>query len=173
MELVEYIKLVRRWLWLILLCGFIAGSLAFVTRTNQPRIFEASVKVIIGNITLAPDPNTAQIQVAINLTRTYTEIVNTTAVLNATIEALGLTISENQLRNLISTSTIPNTSIIVLTVRYTDPVLAADIANELAQQLIDQSPSNLTSVQETHLQSAQEQIDAVRAVIGSLRQRKD
>jgi polysaccharide biosynthesis transport protein len=171
MELTEYIKIIRRWLWFILLSAFVVGSLVFITRTNQPRVFESSVKIIIGNITLNQDPNSAQIQVAFNLTRTYTEIINTSNVLNATIQALGLTLSEDELREMITTSTIPNTSIIAVTIRYTDPVLTADIANELAQQLIDQSPSNLTTVQETQLRIAQEQIAALTSSLEALRQR--
>jgi capsular exopolysaccharide synthesis family protein len=171
MELAEYINIVRRWLWLILLAAFVTGSAAFIIRSNQPRIYEASTKIIVGNITTTPDPDSGQIRAAFDLTRTYSEIVNTFDVLNATINALDLPVSEGELRRAITTSTIPNTSLLTITVRYGDPILVADIANEVARQLILQSPSNLTPQQEAQVEISQEQIDALVIELQSLRQR--
>jgi capsular polysaccharide biosynthesis protein len=61
--------------------------------------------------------------------------------------------------------------LINITVQYGDPVLAADIANELANQLILQSPTNLTAQQQTQLEIANEQITALSQELDTLRNR--
>ncbi|HRL13996.1 MAG TPA: polysaccharide biosynthesis tyrosine autokinase [Aggregatilineales bacterium] len=171
MELVQYIAIVRRWLWFILLSAFIAGSVAFIVRSNQPRVYQATTRLVIGSYTTSPNPDAGEIRVAFDLTRTYAELVRTFNILNATVQALNLPISPNALASSVSTNTITNTSLINITVQYGDPVLAADIANELANQLIRQSPTNLTQQQLTQLEIANEQIAALTRELDTLRSR--
>jgi non-specific protein-tyrosine kinase len=62
------------------------------------------------------------------------------------------------LRRLISTRILTGTSLLVITVSFADPVLAADIANSLAEQLILQSPTNLTPDQQAQIDFANARI---------------
>jgi capsular exopolysaccharide synthesis family protein len=82
-------------------------------------------------------------------------------VLKAVIDALNLPLSEGALRGTISTRTIAGTSMLVISVTYEDPILATDIANELASQLILKSPSNLTLEQEAQIEIANNQINTL------------
>jgi capsular exopolysaccharide synthesis family protein len=74
------------------------------------------------------------------------------------VEAGNFPISAAQLGSLLSTRVIPDTSLLQLTITYTDPVLAADMANELARQLIANSPSYLTPEQQAQIDLANAEI---------------
>ncbi|MCZ7546954.1 MAG: hypothetical protein M5R40_27075 [Anaerolineae bacterium] len=60
---------------------------------------------------------------------------------------------------------ISGTSLLVLSVTYTDPVLAADMANAVAQALIAKSPTNLTPEQQEQRDSANAEIEDLKAQI--------
>jgi non-specific protein-tyrosine kinase len=115
------------------------------------------------------------ISTAEQLAGTYATLSKTTPVLDAVIKTLQLKMSPAALASTIQTRIIIGTTMLQFTVTYTDPVVAADIANTLAQQLIDQSPSHLTKDQEdqlTLLQSeilkAEDQIQTYRSEINTI-----
>lgn len=62
MELVQYIRLFKRWFWVILLGAFVAGSVSFITQTTQPPQYRAQVLIAIGSFIQSPNPNTAEIR---------------------------------------------------------------------------------------------------------------
>jgi capsular exopolysaccharide synthesis family protein len=161
MELIQYLRLFKRWLWLILLAAFIAGGIAFIIASSDPPIYRSEVTMSIGSALDNPNPDYLSMQTGINLTKTYVEIVTTYNVLQSTADALNLSISPDALRSLISTEQVEDTSLFRIRVTYTDPVLAADIANTLAEQLILSSPTNLTREQLEQINFVQAQIDAL------------
>lgn len=169
MELIQYIRLFRRWAWLLLLAAFIGGSVSFISRSTATPLYRSEVKIAIGSFLQSPNPDSGEIRLGQDLAQTYAEIVRTHDLLQSTITALNLPLSPGGLRNTINTRIIPNTSLLVVAVTYTDPVLAADIANELARQLILESPTNLTSEQQAQIDIANAQIQALRQELDGLR----
>ncbi|MBZ0292116.1 MAG: polysaccharide biosynthesis tyrosine autokinase [Anaerolineae bacterium] len=161
MELIQYIRLFRRWLWLILLLTFVAGGISFIVATSRPAVYEAQTTIAIGRFIESPNPDTAEIRTGIELAQTYTQLVKTYDVLQGTVDTLDLPLTADELQEIVETRILSGTSLIVISVLYTDPVLAADIANEIAQQLILQSPTNLTQEQEEQISFANNQIDAL------------
>lgn len=151
MELTQYIRLVRKWAWLIILAAFVAAGIAFVINIRRPPVYQAQTTLSIGRFIEAPNPNSADIRTGIDLAQTYAQLVTTFDVLQEAIDDLDLPITTDQLRSRITTRIITGTSLLVVTVTYDDPVLAADITNALAQQLIAQSPTNLTADQQTQV----------------------
>lgn len=158
MELLEYIRIFRRWVWLIFLVAFVAGGTGFITRSSQQPLYQAQTQIIIGSILQNPNPDTSDIRAPVDLTATYSQIIRTDTIMQATINALNLPLSVRELKAIISTRTVTDTSLLVVTVTYADPILAADIANELAHQLIVKSPSNLTPEQAAQIDIANTQI---------------
>ena len=158
MEFTEYIRIFRKWIWLILLCGFVGGGISFIINTGQPPVYAASTTIAIGQYINDPNPNTTAIYTGLSLVETYAELVGTNDVLQGTIDALNLPLTPEGLRNLFDTKIVQGTSLLVVTVHYTDPILVADIANTLAQQLISRSPTNLTTNQQVQVDYANAQI---------------
>ena len=144
MELTEYIRLFRKWLWLLLVFAFIGGGVSFIANTGRPPEYTASATVSIGRFIDAPNPNTADIQTGIGLAQTYAQLIRTRDVLQGTIDTLNASLTSDQLARLFTTNILTGTSLLVINVTYNDPVLTADLANTLAEQLILRSPTNLT-----------------------------
>lgn len=161
MEFAQYIRLFRKWLWLIIVAAFIGGGLSFVINSGQPSVYRANTIISIGRFIESRNPNQSDIRVGIELAQTYAQLVRTTTVLESTIQALSLPLDVQSLNRLIQTEILTGTSLLVVNVTYTDAILAADIANNLAEQLIQQSPSNLTREQEAQINFASQQIDAL------------
>lgn len=161
MELDRYIRIFRKWWWLIVLVGVLAGLVGYVYRANQPPNYEASSMVMIGNVLQTANPDANDFRVGLDLVQTYAELAKTNRILSLTIDALDLPMGTNQLSNLITVTPRGGTSIIVLTVTYSDPVIAAAIANQLAQELVANSPTNLTDAQNQQAQLIESQIAAL------------
>jgi polysaccharide biosynthesis transport protein len=169
MELVQYIRLVRRWLWLLILAGFIGGSVSFISRVSQAQLYRAQTLIQIGGFIQAQNPNQSEIYTGIALTETYAQLVRTQNVLDATVTALDAPLDPDDLDGLLETRILPSTALLQLSITYTDPILTADLANELAQQLILASPSNLTPEQLAQVDLLNEQITSLTQEITDLR----
>lgn len=151
MELANYFKIARRWLWLIILVAVVAGSIVFIVARSRPTEFRSSVTLQFGNYLGLSDPNPSMIQAAAALSQSYITILRSTTVLALVIQKLNLPISPEALSRSFETRVISETSFLVLTVTYTDPALSAEIAESLALALIENSPSDLTTDQQKEL----------------------
>lgn len=165
MEVTYYLRLLRRWLWLILLAVVIGGGIAFIINTRRPPEYEAQTTVAIGRFIEAPNPNAADIRTGIDLAQTYAQLVRTYDVLQGVITSLDLSMTADDLQERVSTRILTGTSLLVISVSYDDPVLVADIANGLAQQLILQSPTNLTAEQQQQISFLNTQIQELNTQI--------
>lgn len=169
MELVQYIRLVRRWLWLLILAGFIGGSVSFISRVTQAQLYQAQTLIQIGGFIQAQNPNQSEIYTGIALTETYAQLVRTQNVLEATVNSLGIPLEPDALNGLLDTRILPSTALLQLSITYTDPILSADLANALAEQLILASPTNLTPEQLAQVDLLNEQITSLTLEITDLR----
>lgn len=169
MELVQYIRLVRRWLWLLILAGFIGGSISFISRVSQAQLYQAQTLIQIGGFIQAQNPNQSEIYTGIALTETYAQLVRTQNVLEATVTALDAPLEPDDLDDILETRILPDTALLRLSITYTDPILSADLANELAAQLILASPTNLTPEQLAQVDLLNEQITSLTQEITDLR----
>ena len=71
------------------------------------------------------------------LVSTYGELIKTRVVSEKVISNLGLSLSYNTFRSKVNVSLVKDTEIIGITVTDTDPLLAAEIANETAAVFMD------------------------------------
>ncbi|MEZ4671518.1 MAG: polysaccharide biosynthesis tyrosine autokinase [Anaerolineae bacterium] len=165
MELVQYLRLLKKWWWLIIIMVFIGGGISFIINTGRPPVYQAQTTIAIGRFIESPNPDSSQIRTGIELAQTYAQLVKTYDVLQGTIDVLNLSLNVDQLERLIAVRILTGTSLLVVQVTYTDPVLVADIANGLADQLVRQSPSNLTAEEEAQIAFANTQIEALNTQI--------
>jgi len=152
MELVTYFRLFRKWFWLLFLGAFLAGGAAFLRANQQPNLYQSSVTIQVGTAIIDPNPDISGMYTAEQLAQNYVVLARSYDVSEAAVEAGDFPLTPDGLRGSISASVIEGTAMMVLTVTYTDPILAADMANEVATQLIAKSPSNLTPEQEEQIE---------------------
>lgn len=163
MEFLQYIRLVRKWLWLIAVAAFVAGGAAYVTNAQRPDLYTAQATLIIGQYLDDPNPTAGVINTAAYLVQTYARLATSFELLSRVAENLNADLTADQLRGLVRTRSDEGTNLLYISVTYTDPFLAADIANGVAQQLRLQSPSNLTPDVQAQIQFAREQLSALES----------
>lgn len=130
-DLVELFFEFLRHIWTIL-CVTIAGALIAGIITMfviTPMYTSTSQLYIISNSSLV---DLSSLQMSTSLTADYEEMIKTRPVVEQVIENLNLKTSYKELLSHITISNEANTRIIKITVEYDDPVVAKDIANELA-----------------------------------------
>ncbi len=169
MDISHLIRVLRSWLWLILVAAFVGGGIAFILTSRQVPIYYAQTTISIGQAYQDPNPSQTQLYVGQDLVATYQHLVQTRDVLQGVVDQLKLDMTTTQLQTLISTSAVADTSLIQITVQYTDPILAADIANGVANQLIAHSPTNLTDAQQKQIDLANQQIQSLTQEIAQER----
>jgi capsular exopolysaccharide synthesis family protein len=163
MELSGYLRLIRRWLWLFIAAAIVAGSAAFVVVRTQPPVYQATTLLQLGNYLGLTDPSPNMIQAAAALSQSYITLLKTRPILQAVIDKLKLPFDAETLASLFIGQITSGTSFLTLTVSYSDPVLAAEVANELAAQLIANSPTELTRDQQEQARILQVEIQAAQA----------
>jgi polysaccharide biosynthesis transport protein len=143
MDLNAYIRMFRRWLWLIGAVGLVSGIAGFLYGTLQPDVYEASVLISVGGYIQSPDPAPQEVTAGVELAQNYAILATTHDVLQSAVDATGFpqTVAELQ-QDAVSVYVIEETSVLRLGVKYTDPYLATALANELARQLILISPTD-------------------------------
>lgn len=175
MELRQYLAVLRKWLWLIALVSIVAGAAAYYATSQMPRLYQATAKVMVGESYQKANPTAGDIATGTVLAETYIQLVDTTAVLSAAREQLGINLSVGELRGAVSANTIQRTQFLEVRATDTDPKRAAAIANAVSNQLILLGPSSsnadLVKQREfvrSQIAELETKINAAEAEIGQL-----
>ena len=136
MELRQYFNTLRKWLWLILLSTAVATVASFLTTRQQPPIYSSKTTLIVGSTIENPNPSGNDVWLGQQLAQTYAELAKRDAIRQAAMQALGL----SQLPQY-SVTLVPNTQLLEINVVGANPERVQAVAQEVARQLIEQSPS--------------------------------
>lgn len=174
MELKQYIDIVRRWLWLPVICAVIAGVTAFLISHSMTPTYEATTTLLATvDAPLAnPSQNYDALLASQILAKTYGDLLNKQPVLDSVIANLKLDTDSQSLAKRIRITAGANTQVILLTAEDSDAQRAADIANEVARVFAvnvrgDQAERFAATKRglEEQLQSAQADIDRTQAAV--------
>jgi non-specific protein-tyrosine kinase len=165
MELRQYMSVVWKWLWLILLGTTVATGLSYYTSRTMPRIYQASTTVMVGQSLRSTNPSTQDLWTSGQLAQTYAEMVRRQPVLQGVVDTVGLGLPWQRLRGQVNVNLIQNTQLMEIKVMDTDPLRAKLIADELARQLILQSPTQPEKQQEQYRQFVEGQIQDLQGKI--------
>ena len=172
MEFGDYLRVLRRWLWLIVVMVLVGTSATFVYRATRPPIYRASTTILIGNSVNNLDPQVNDIRAAEELAQTYAQLVKSYDIAQDTVNALGLSLNPARLQGKIRATILPSTSLLRLEVTFDDPILVASIANELANRLLQISP-NLDETDQQQIQFIGTQISDLETEREGLRAQLD
>ena len=171
MNTADYIRLFRKRWWIIALVTSVAAVMGLGVGIVSPPRHEAQAMVTVGGYIRAPNPDTFEIRAGVELAQTYAVLARSRAIMDAVIEAENLPLSIAELDQIVSVRVIPNTSLLLLSATSSDPEMAARIANELANQLILNSPSNLTPEQEEQVALVEAEIVTLQSMLEETRGR--
>jgi capsular exopolysaccharide synthesis family protein len=177
MEVARYVGMFWRWGWLLVLSTAIAAGISYVASSRMPKVYSSATTVMVGEALQDSNPQANDFATSERLATSYAQIVRREPVLHATVDALHLSTPWQALAGQVSAAAAPNTSLIQITVVDNLPDRATAIANEVARQLIVQSPTpneqqqdqqqkfvagQLTDLQ-TKITDAQSQISSLEA----------
>lgn len=136
MDTNAYFKPFLRWWRLIAVVTLLAMASSAVSTLFQPDLYISKTTLMIGSAILNPNPESGQLNIAQQLAQIYADMARREPIQNATMEALGIDwLPQYQTR------VVPNAQLIEISVTDTNPERAQIIANELARQLILQTPA--------------------------------
>ena len=150
-DLGEVLGLMLHRLWLLLLCGILAGGAAFALSSFvlTPQ-YESTTKIYILSKTGGDSLTYSDTQLATQLTKDYGELITCRYVLESVIQECGLDDDYDELLERVDVETITDTRIISITVKDPVPVEARmiadcirDVASEHIQNVTDVEAVNV------------------------------
>jgi polysaccharide biosynthesis transport protein len=137
MELIRYVRVLQRWLWMIIICPIVAAVAAAIISVGLPSIYEAQVVLLVrpAQPLASTDPAAAALS-ADQISSTYASLMTERPLLESVIADLGLKTRSDALKQSIKVAPEPGTTILNVSVQDTNPTLASDIANRLVADFI-------------------------------------
>ncbi|MGC9396187.1 MAG: polysaccharide biosynthesis tyrosine autokinase, partial [Anaerolineae bacterium] len=139
MHLRDYWAIVKRWWWLMLASAVAAAGLGYASTLRMPRIYKATTTVMVGQALQQANPTSGDIYISQQLAETYAQMAVRQPVLSDAAQALGLEYTPTA--DTVSTRLIEGTQLLEISVRDSVPESAQALADEIANQLILQSPT--------------------------------
>lgn len=125
--------LFSKW-WLIILVGITAAiigfALSFFVVTPQ---YQSTTKIYILNKSDSQTVTYSDVQLGTQLTKDYSELINSRYVIEEVIQKLDLKFDYSSLKKKIEVSSPADTRIVSITVEDKDPVVAMNIANAVRE----------------------------------------
>ena len=137
MELTRYVRVLRQRLWIIIVCPIVAALVAGIVSFLLPPVYEAQVSLLVrpSQPLASTDPTIAALT-SDQISRTYASLMTQHPLLQSVSSELGLSIRPEDLAKEITVTPQPNTTILDVAVKDTNPALARDLANHLTAALI-------------------------------------
>lgn len=182
MELSQYSKGALRWWWLILLSTVIAAVASYFASQQQPRIYQTTTTLMVGQVIQQTDLSGNEFLLTERLAESYGQMTVRQPILQAVVDSLGLDMSWQSLKSRVYAAPIERTQLLAISVQDVSPQRAVAIADEIALQLILQSPTSLKNQQrsergefvhsqlddlETRIQTAQTRIEELRTELSN------
>lgn len=160
MELIDYIRPLRKWWWLILAAVALATFAAYFATRQQLPVYTTRTTVMVGNAIDNPNPSGYEFYLTQQLANTYADIAQRDNVRLAVQESLNL-----EWVPAYSARVVPNTQLVEITVTDTDPGRAQAVANSIVQQLTNLSPGGQGTEDQARRSFIQEQLTQLESNI--------
>lgn len=163
MDLKQYLHIIRKWTWLILLGAILGGFAAYLFSNYQEPIYRSTAKVLVSQPSRDQLSDFGYIS-GYQMVLTYSELLMTSPVLNKASEKLNTQVTSD----MVSVQQVRDTNILSVSVEDTDPNRAANIANMLIEVLVQQNEDLQASRFSASEESLHSQIEVVQNQITSL-----
>jgi len=172
LDIGQYFKAILKWWWLIILSTVLGAGGSYYVSMQQPRIYQTTTTLLVGQVIQESNPSGSDFSTTQQLAESYAQIAIRQPILQATVEKLDLSMTWLALRDLVNVSPVPETQLLAITVQDTSPERAVAIADEIAYQLILQSPTSPENeARQERSQFVQKELDDMEAKIETARGR--
>ena len=168
MELKQYLSIVRRWAWLLILGLALGAAGGRVGSNMQEPVYQASTRALVMR---APQERSSDLSYLSDqqLVQTYVQLLNTQPVRDGASERLGYEVAKDQVR----VQQTRDTQIIEVIIEDHSAKRTAEIANMLVTVLIEQNESLQSGRYASTEESIQAQITQVESQIDSIQKKVD
>ena len=167
LEARKVLRLVRKWLWLIILAVLIGGMAGGAVSYLQPKIYESDTTLYVNS------PGRSDYQAvtgAEEAAKAFAQIPQSQSVLVAVLRAVGdKSLSLRQLSSMVIVAYTLNTQYVTIGVRDSNPERATRLTTEIARQSIAQFETAATGGNQTG-QFVQQQMNSLTSEIKNLQQ---
>src|SRR5260221_13950052 len=94
----RYLKVLWRWAWLIALAAILAGGVSYRISQFLPRIYRSSTTLMVGDFTSNPNVSVDEVTTSQRLASTYSQMIEREPILTATVDALKLPTTWQELK---------------------------------------------------------------------------
>jgi polysaccharide biosynthesis transport protein len=134
------LRIIARWWWLVVIAVVISAAVGYFIRTRQPNTYFARATILFGQT--FREQNTQNLFAVRELMSVYAGLLRRDKFLEPVIQDLNLNTTVEELNNRLQTVEAADLPLLEIIVGDTDPERAANIANAVAQELIDESPNS-------------------------------
>jgi polysaccharide biosynthesis transport protein len=163
MEIRNYVNLIKRWIWLLVLVSLLGVAAGWILSRYQTRVYRASTTILIMQAAQNQLPDIYYVNDK-QQAQTFAQLIVTQPVIQTTSERLGYPVSLNQ----ITVKQVPDAELIQVIIEDNDPQRAADIANTLVAVFLEQNNAVQNSRFASAEESLQTQIQQVEGQISDL-----
>lgn len=134
MDIRKIFNIIKRWVWLLILGGVLAGVGGYIVSSRQTPVYQASTRFVVLRAAQTTYDYYSYVD-SQQLISTYAQLLSTESLLQRASEVLGFPVRKGQA----TAQQVGETQFVELTVKDTDPAKAAAIANGLIEVLIEQN----------------------------------
>ena len=158
----QYLDLVRRWAWLLILGSLLAAGVGYVVSRSLPPVYQATATLMV--VQVQPDnPLVADYsEDTERLVRAYTDLMKAKPVLETAARSIGLSMGFDDLTQVVNVRRAREAPLLQITVDLSDPVLARDLADAVATTFIAQT----STAQQGRFLAARDKLSAQLAELG-------
>jgi non-specific protein-tyrosine kinase len=167
-DVTRYLRALKRWVWLLVLCPLVAVVGAGLVTKVMPPVYEAQASVLVkpAQPLAATDPTMVAVS-AEQISSTYAQLMTERPILQQVVNDLRLRMSVDDLGSKVKVAPQSNTSIITVSVDSTSRKLARDVANGLVNDFIAQTKHIQQQQSQQYTARIQAQIQQVQQSIAS------
>jgi len=166
MDLSQYVKRVLRWWWLVIICTGLAAGASYYVSSHQTPVYQTTATLMVGQVIYKANPTGQDFLTIERLAESYAQVAVRQPILQAAIDSLDLQMDWWQLSKRVNAAPIERTQLLAITVQDNMPERAAALANEIAHQLILQSPTSPeNTIRQERSQFVQGQLDDLESRI--------
>jgi succinoglycan biosynthesis transport protein ExoP len=160
MELRQYLKILKRRKWVILITALATVAVFALGTFRQQPVYSTAVTVRVAQAS-SGSIQYVDYMYAERLMNTYIEILRSSAFLDEVIRKLGLAVATDDLARQIQAEVVPNTELLRIHAADHNPARARDIANALGALLVERSRDLYFGGTKSAREVLQERLDAV------------
>jgi polysaccharide biosynthesis transport protein len=161
----RYFATLRRWWWLPFAGMLLAAAISYAVIKQLPHMYEGRATLLVDFTSFPAGPNYNDALLSQQLVKTYAQMAVQPVILEQIGPRLGVDMTAEQLAPRVSAQPVRDTQLFVITARASEPDLARNIANTIAETFIAEQDRRLA---DNHASGATSVIQPARLPLDSV-----